>query len=69
MRFEDEWLAGARPVLEPYLRQVLPPSRGVLLRELLLLELDYRRSLREPPRLDEYLTRFPRCGSGDSSGF
>ena len=63
LQFEDEWLAGARPVLEPYLRQMPPPSRGVLLRELLLLELDYRRSLREHPRLDDYLARFPRSAA------
>ncbi len=62
LQFEDEWLNGRRPAIEPYLRQIHPAARPVLLGELLLLELDYRRSLKEEPSVADYVPRFPRCG-------
>ncbi|MHB8954101.1 MAG: serine/threonine protein kinase [Pirellulaceae bacterium] len=58
LAFEDEWLTGRRPVLEAYLRQVDGPHQSLLLQELLLLELDYRRSIRDELNLDDYLARF-----------
>lgn len=60
LRFEGDWLAGRRPVIEPYLKQLHPVAQPALFRELLLLELDYRRALREELRADDYLRRFPR---------
>ncbi len=60
LQFEDEWLAGGRPVLEPYARQIEMPAQGVLLYELLQMELEYRRGLGEQPQLDDYVPRFPR---------
>ncbi|MFO7901278.1 MAG: protein kinase [Pirellulaceae bacterium] len=59
LRFEGDWLAGRRPVMEPYLNQLHPVAQPALFRELLLLELDYRRALREELRADDYLQRFP----------
>lgn len=59
LRFEGDWLAGRRPVIEPYLSQIHAGAQRVLFRELLLLELDYRRGLREEVHADDYLARFP----------
>ena len=42
-RFESVWLAGKRPRLEDFLGEASAPERSTLLRELLLLEFDYRR--------------------------
>ncbi len=61
LAFEDEWLAGRRPVVEAYLDRADSTLQPVLLKELLLLELDYRRSIGETPQLDDYLARFPVC--------
>lgn len=60
LSFEDAWLAGQRPVMEQFLGHVPPTLRPALLGQLLLLELDYRRSLREDVRAEDYLARFPR---------
>ena len=69
LAFEDEWLAGCRPVVEGYLRQVPVAQQPVLLKELLLLELDYRRSLHEVPHVDDYLARFPACAASVQAAF
>ena len=58
LAFEDEWLTGRRPVLEAYLGRIDAACQSLLLQELLLLELDYRRSIRDEPTLDDYLARF-----------
>jgi WD40 repeat protein len=58
-RFEDDWLAGRRPQLEPFLELVLQADRPALLRELLALELDYRRQCGEQPTAAEYRLRLP----------
>jgi WD40 repeat protein len=55
-RFEQAWRAGRRPRLEDYLAGEGGP---VLLRELLAVELAYRRSQGEQPPEDEYRARFP----------
>jgi hypothetical protein len=57
-RFEGRWRAGERPVAEDYLGAVPEAARGDLLRELLRLEIDYRRR-GEQPALDDYLPRWP----------
>ena len=57
-RFEAAWRAGRRPLIEEHLDQVAEPLRELLLRELLLLELDLRRD--EGPNILEYEQRFPR---------
>lgn len=59
LAFEDQWLSGDPPVIEPFLNEVPLVARDVLLSELLLLDLDYRRGLTEPLRVEDYLCRFP----------
>jgi serine/threonine protein kinase/formylglycine-generating enzyme required for sulfatase activity len=58
-RFEEAWKAGQRPQLEDYLGDFAGPVRVVLLRELLVLELAYRRRQGETPSLADYRPRFP----------
>jgi hypothetical protein len=42
-RFELAWQAGPRPRLEDFLGELAEPERSALLRELLVLDIDYRR--------------------------
>jgi eukaryotic-like serine/threonine-protein kinase len=58
-RFEDEWLAGRRPLLEDLLGQTPEPLRPALLRDLLRLDLHYRRKGGERPTPEEYRRRLP----------
>jgi WD40 repeat protein/tRNA A-37 threonylcarbamoyl transferase component Bud32 len=58
-RFEAAWKAGRRPRLERYLRQSPPAAQAELLRELLVLELEYRYENGEEPRWEEYHLRLP----------
>jgi tetratricopeptide (TPR) repeat protein len=58
-RFEQSWQAGQRPRLEDALAGTEGAERLALLRELLLLEVHYRRRAGEGPAPDEYRTRFP----------
>jgi hypothetical protein len=59
--FEAAWQAagngGIRPRIEDYLGAAAEPERGPLLRELLRVELHYRRG--ENPGAEEYRRRFP----------
>jgi serine/threonine protein kinase len=56
--FEDAWKAGRRPRIEDYLNDVPEPERSHLLRELLALELVYRRQGGERPTEEDYRQRF-----------
>jgi eukaryotic-like serine/threonine-protein kinase len=56
--FEEAWKGGQRPRIEDCLRQE-EDRQVTLLRELLGLELDYRRVHGEQPRAEEYRRRFP----------
>jgi serine/threonine-protein kinase len=58
-RFETAWLAGARPRIEDYVPTAAAPERESYLRELLILELAYRRRDGEEPNFAEYSARFP----------
>jgi hypothetical protein len=58
-RFEDAWAAGQRPPIEAYLADTPEPERSVLLHELLVVELGYRRRGGEMPTPAEYSDRFP----------
>src|SRR5262249_51703490 len=58
-RFEGAWQAGQRPRIEDYLGEVSEPERSRLLRELLALELAYRRLNGETLTPEAYLHRFP----------
>ena len=63
LRFEAEWRAGRRPRLADFLVESAGAERAALLRELVLLDLGYRRRLGETPRPAEYLGRFPGTDS------
>jgi hypothetical protein len=58
-RFEGRWASGGRPRIEAFLRRARGPARALLLGELLLLELYYRRRQGEPFSAEEYRRRFP----------
>jgi tetratricopeptide (TPR) repeat protein len=58
-RFEADWLAGRRERVEHYLGEIKGSERPAVLRELLPLEVYYRRQAGEHPQPAEYLGRFP----------
>ena len=58
-RFEGEWKAGERPDIERYLQQAPEKLHAALLRELLMLDLEYRLNSGERVEAEEYLRRFP----------
>jgi WD40 repeat protein len=58
-RFERAWQAGLRPQLEDYLGDTPELERSALVRELIALEIAYRRKAGEQPQPDEYRARFP----------
>ena len=58
-RFEGAWRDGKRPRIEDYLAEAPEPARGMLLRELLGLEIELRSGDREGPTPEEYQRRFP----------
>jgi tetratricopeptide (TPR) repeat protein len=62
-RFEAGWKAGRRPAVEDELAGAGGPVRPMLLRELLLVDMSYRRRAGERPDADEYLARFPDDGA------
>src|SRR5262245_28796979 len=62
-RFEAAWKAGQRPRPEEFLGPAAGPVRSALLRQLLLLDWDYRRRAGEGPHAADYHARFP----GDSA--
>ncbi len=59
LQFEDQWLAGRRPVIEHYLPRIQAGAREDLLRELLLIEIEYQRGQGGLPSEQEYVGRFP----------
>ncbi len=61
-RFEAAWLAGQRPDPAEYLESA-GPARAALLRQLLLLDWEYRRRAGDEPCAGDYHARFP----GDSA--
>ncbi|MEN1679719.1 MAG: serine/threonine-protein kinase [Planctomycetota bacterium] len=60
--FERKWRADESPSVESALTVVSDPrERQVLLTELVVLDIDYRRRRGESPEREEYLDRFPDC--------
>ncbi|QDS98771.1 serine/threonine protein kinase [Adhaeretor mobilis] len=58
--FERQWQSGEPPAIEVMLSEdVSPIERDVLLAELIMLDVDYRRRRGETPTNQEYLDRFP----------
>jgi serine/threonine protein kinase/tetratricopeptide (TPR) repeat protein len=58
-RFEAAWKAGQRPRPEEYLAPASEPARSALLRQLLILDWDYRRRAGEHPCPSDYHALFP----------
>jgi WD40 repeat protein/serine/threonine protein kinase len=58
-QFERGWRNHLPPRIEDYLSDAPGPERWVLLRELISLDVDYRRQRGETPRVEEYSARFP----------
>src|SRR5262249_59576900 len=58
-RFEAAWAAGQNPRLEDYLGATPALHRAALLRELLLLDVHYRRQSGAAPQAADYQGRFP----------
>jgi WD40 repeat protein/tRNA A-37 threonylcarbamoyl transferase component Bud32 len=58
-QFEVAWRAGRRPPIEDFVGDATDTGYPVRLRYLLVVELDYRRSLGETPDASEYRRRFP----------
>jgi WD40 repeat protein len=56
LRFEAAWKSGERPKVADYLAGVEGPARAPLLRELVALDVAYRRRLGEQPDAEEYVT-------------
>ncbi len=57
LEFEAAWKAGQAPRIEDYLGDAQGVERGELLRQLLLLDLDYRRLQADPPTEEKYRGR------------
>jgi serine/threonine-protein kinase len=66
-RFEAAWKAaganGSRPRIEDALEALSEDDRPIALRELIHLDVFYRRRLGETPRPDDYQSRFPALDS------
>src|SRR5437016_11578732 len=58
--FKKAWQARQRPRIEDYLPQRDEDGHPVLLRELILLDAEYRRQNGERPAAAEYRRRFPQ---------
>jgi serine/threonine-protein kinase len=57
--FERRWRAGDRPGLENWVERAEPVRQRAVLEELLILEIELRRSSGERPTASEYARRFP----------
>src|SRR6516164_1282057 len=58
-RFEAAWKAGDCPQIEDYFADAPEPARTALLKELLALELNYRRQGSQTVHAQEFHQRFP----------
>jgi hypothetical protein len=58
-RFELAWQAGERPRIGDYLVDTPEPERSALLRELVALDIDYRRQKGEQPKAEDYQALLP----------
>jgi eukaryotic-like serine/threonine-protein kinase len=69
-RFEADWRANQSPSIEDYLAaNSVGPDRARLLRELLAIELVYRRRRGERPDPEQYHARFPNDADGVEAAF
>src|SRR5262249_3426396 len=58
-RFECAWQSGPRPAIEDYLDDMTGPEQPILIRELILMDAQYRWRAGEEPRAEDYADRFP----------
>jgi eukaryotic-like serine/threonine-protein kinase len=58
--FESAWQKGGRPRIEDFLVLIETEKRDILLNELLLLDICYRRQAREEPKPEDYSSRFQK---------
>src|SRR5262245_50834827 len=58
-RFEAAWREGHRPRVAEFLDDAPAPGRAALLRELILLDVEYRRGQGESPCAEDYRSVFP----------
>lgn len=58
-RFEAEWRSGGQPRIELYVAEVPEPARPELIRELLKLDIYYRRDRGDTIAPDDYKPQFP----------
>jgi hypothetical protein len=68
-RFEEAWKADQRPRIEDYLGTAPEPERSKLIKELLKVEVDYRRRSDQGCCFEEYRQRFPAYGDFISALF
>lgn len=61
-RFEQAWQQGERPDLETYVQDAPSALQSALLRQLLLLDWDYRQRAGELPQTVDYEAQFPEHG-------
>jgi probable HAF family extracellular repeat protein len=67
-RFELAWQAGPRPRIDDYLSDTPEPERSLLLRELIALDIDYRRQAGEQPQPEDYRVWLPSLDLTDFAG-
>jgi serine/threonine-protein kinase len=65
--FEAAWKGGGRPRIEDYLDESPVPARVALLRELIPLDMEYRKRNGETVRENEYRDRFPSWSPDESA--
>jgi serine/threonine protein kinase/tetratricopeptide (TPR) repeat protein len=58
-QFEKAWRSGQAPAIEEYLGKAPVASRGVLLQELMLVDVAYRHSAGQQLSVEQYQARFP----------
>jgi tRNA A-37 threonylcarbamoyl transferase component Bud32/tetratricopeptide (TPR) repeat protein len=68
-RFEMAWLAGQQPDMAEFLAVVPEKVRAQLFRDLLSLDLEYRRRLGERPDAQSYCERFPEFAAHMATAF
>jgi tetratricopeptide (TPR) repeat protein len=68
-KFEAAWRGGLHPLIEDYIEGVTEPMRSSLLRELVVLDVSYRRQNGGTPACAEYETRFPEDATTVRQGF
>ncbi len=68
-RFEMAWRSGRRPDLAEYLAEVPAKARPQLFRDLLSLDMEYRRALGEQPDVRAYAERFPQFAAPGPAAF